>query len=295
MAPLLCGASEPVRLQPSSQWVLDYADDSCRLIRMFGEGDQQTKLAFESVAPGSVTMMVTGKPLRVYIGDVRTRLLPVEQDAFTGTAQRTENSRPAVLWTYVPIIQFDPQDPPKSLLDVKAKPPARSKVRPSSVDFANRTALLAQRERLLSQVKELEVQIPGHAPVVLETGPLDAAVKAFDQCDRDLMSDLGLDPQVQAQIARPVWPVDPTHLLSWNDYPRKALYLSRESEVNARLLIDANGRVTKCTSLSHFDAPEFNTAVCDALNKATFYPAELADGTKVPSYYVTDVKFRLAP
>ena len=42
-AQLLMAAAQPVRLQPSSQWVLDYAENSCRLIRNFGEGDQQTK------------------------------------------------------------------------------------------------------------------------------------------------------------------------------------------------------------------------------------------------------------
>ena len=52
VAPVLIAASQPVRLQPSSRWVLDYAVDSCRLIHTFGEGKTLTKLAFESDAPG---------------------------------------------------------------------------------------------------------------------------------------------------------------------------------------------------------------------------------------------------
>jgi protein TonB len=68
-----------------------------------------------------------------------------------------------------------------------------------------------------------------------------------------------------------------------------------QSDVKVRLLVDASGRVTKCTSLSHFKAPEFNQVVCANFTKrARFEPAELADGTKVPSYYATQIHWRIA-
>ena len=45
-------------LEPSSQWVVDYAESNCRLIRMFGAGKDAIKLVFEQVAPRSpVTVM----------------------------------------------------------------------------------------------------------------------------------------------------------------------------------------------------------------------------------------------
>ena len=53
--------------------------------------------------------------------------------------------------------------------------------------------------------------------------------------------------------------------------------------------------MTSCTSLSHFDAPEFNKVVCDKFKaRARCEPAELADGTKVPSYYTAHIVFRIA-
>ncbi|MCY7339109.1 MAG: energy transducer TonB [Sphingomonas bacterium] len=62
--------------------------------------------------------------------------------------------------------------------------------------------------------------------------------------------------------------------------------------VEARLLVDASGKVTKCTSLTHVDAPAFEKAVCGAFStRAKFAPAELADGTKVPSYYTITTRF----
>lgn len=61
------------------------------------------------------------------------------------------------------------------------------------------------------------------------------------------------------------------------------------------MLVDATGRVTKCTALSHFTEAEFNEITCGIVaRRASFAPAELADGTKVPSYYVNRVIFRIA-
>jgi hypothetical protein len=62
------------------------------------------------------------------------------------------------------------------------------------------------------------------------------------------------------------------------------------------VLVDATGRPTKCTALSHFKEPEFNKITCDKfMSRAHFEPAELADGTKVPSYFVIKVNFRIQP
>ena len=59
-------------------------------------------------------------------------------------------------------------------------------------------------------------------------------------------------------------------------------------------MVDATGKITNCTSLSHFDAPQFNKVVCDIFKKrAQFEPAELADGTKVASYYTVNIRFKM--
>ena len=39
-------------LQPTSQWAIEYADHSCRLIRNFGNGRKQITLALERFMPG---------------------------------------------------------------------------------------------------------------------------------------------------------------------------------------------------------------------------------------------------
>jgi len=70
--------------------------------------------------------------------------------------------------------------------------------------------------------------------------------------------------------------------------------LGQESVVKVRLLVDATGKPTKCTSLSHFKESSFNDVVCAKfMDRAHFEPAELADGTKVPSFYTTVITFMM--
>jgi protein TonB len=67
-----------------------------------------------------------------------------------------------------------------------------------------------------------------------------------------------------------------------------------ESVVRFRLLVDATGKITKCTSLSHFQEKQFEQLVCEKIaRRARLRPAELEDGTKVPSYFVDTVRFQV--
>lgn len=294
-APLLIGASAPKRLQPSSPWVLDYDDDSCRLIRNFGDGASSTKLVFESIAPGEMSMLVIGKPLNAVlpVSQTNARFLPVQDKPFTGTPVRTVNGQPASLWSTVPLAGVgDPDEAPPEVKKVIAD--MKTGVRPPPIDPSKRSIMLAARAKFAAGATALEIDSGGQ-PVVLETGTLGEAIRMFDQCDRDMLRVWGVDPEIEDKIVRPVWAFNRARWFSSGDYPRAMLAKRTESAVSVRLLVDASGRVTKCTSLSHYDAPEFNQAVCDVfMKRARFQPAELADGTKVPSYFTDRTVFRIA-
>jgi hypothetical protein len=117
---------------------------------------------------------------------------------------------------------------------------------------------------------------------------------AFNKCSRDSLQDWGVDPAVEDQIVRPVWATNPDRWLFASDYPSDMLVLGRESAVAVRLLVDASGRITKCTPLSHFNEPAFTKITCERIQeRARLQPAELADGTKVPSYFIRRVVFQM--
>lgn len=240
-------------------------------------------------------MTAAGKPLKAYTGaKVATRLLPSGIGPFEGTAEQATDYKPAIMWDFVPFVSFDPFKPPKTLSHIKEDLTEPEKVRPQPIDIAQRGAMLRARQGLLAITSELEVTTPGHRAVIFEMGALDAPVAAFDQCGRDLVRDIGLDPNVQDEVVRPVWTPNVGRWISPQIYPAEALNLGQDSRVSARLLVDATGKVTKCVSLTPFNTPAFNQATCAALARAHFAPAELRSGEKVPSYYLLDVTFRMA-
>jgi hypothetical protein len=291
--PLLIAAAEPVRLQPSGPWIVDYADDSCRLIRTFGEGKTKTMLALESEAPGEMDMLVIGMPLRSYDEEIPARFLPVQGKPMKGRAAKAAQSgEPGILWSTVRLLPDDvAAGVEKKMADRKSHP----RLRPPSRDLAEQAALRSQRQEFASRTAELEIEARRIRPVILETGSLGEPIRMFDKCSKDSLRDWGVDPDLEDKIVRRVWAADPWRWFSANDYPVGMIREGKESEVKVRLLVDASGRVTKCTSLTHFDAPEFNQVVCDRFKKlARFEPAELANGTRVPSYYVNRVVFRMS-
>lgn len=140
-------ASQPVRIEPSSKWVLDYASDSCRLIRRFGEGRTETKLIFEAVAPDQMTMLLVGCTLRSTLGDadVKARFLPGTDEAFTGTAAEAEHgTKGAAFWTLTPLTPDWKSDAEK-LLDRKRH--KGSSTRPD-IDLVARAAAMSNTKTL---------------------------------------------------------------------------------------------------------------------------------------------------
>lgn len=290
LAPSLANAAvAPVHLAPSNPWAVDYAENSCRLVRHFGQGPEETTLAFESEAPGSLDMMIVGKPAATRDDAVVARFVPGQARGMRGQpAIAADQSTPVLLFSQVLLMSDD--DLAAELK--RAAESARSRGRPPAVTLPEQASRKAAREAFAANATSIEVDLHRGVQLVLDTGSLGDAFKAFDHCTRDSLRDWGLDPEVQDRIVRPVWTRNPAAWFSGNDYPAAAR--DQEADVKVRLLVDATGRVTKCTALSHFDQSEFNRITCAAfVARGHFEPAELADGTKVPSYYLNEVVFRL--
>jgi hypothetical protein len=293
VTPLLIAASNPVRLEPSSPWVVDYAENSCRLVRQFGERATTTKLAFESPAPGEWDMLVIGKPLETYEKKVTARFLPLGGKSFDGkVAKAVTTGEPAILWSHPWLL-------PQSLIEKREeKQKLRSKnpnVRPPAIDAAERDDFKKEGQAFAAATTEVEIDTGRNHAVILETGSLGKAMAEFEECGRESLKDWGVDPDLEDKIVLDVWATNTSQWLSAADYPGALLSSGQEADVDVRLLIDAAGRITKCTSLSHFKDEEFNRITCARITeRARFEPAELADGTKVPSYYTKRVRFQIA-
>jgi hypothetical protein len=293
LIPSLAGAATPVHLAPSTPWDVDYAENSCRLIRHFGTGSDDTLLALESEAPRALDMLIVSKRLGTFNEEVPVKFVPVASKVMSGLVGETvDKAIPMLLISNVYLL---PADAIAAQEQREAARKAHPEIRPPAVSLAEQASRKAQRLAFVTNTTGIEIDARRNHPLILDTGSLRAAIQAFDQCSRDSLRDWGIDPDIDDKIVRPVWAPRPWAWFDPSDYPRDMLVRGQESVVKVRVLVDAAGRVTNCTSLSHFKAPEFNKIVCDRFTaKARFEPAELADGTKVPSYYVNKVKFRIA-
>lgn len=292
-APVLIAAAQPLRLQPSSPWDVDYGAESCRLIRIFGEGKDRTTLAFQSTAPDQMDMLVIGHSVASYESEVPARFLPVGVKTSDGhVAETTGDRQPAILWSSIRLLPDSLYD---SLQERDHWLTTHPGVRPPAASSAERDQIKQAQKDFATAATELEIRSRPNRSVILETGSMGPALARFRECGRDSLKGWGIDPDVEDKIVRPVWSVNPSGWLSASDYPRDMLNMGKQSEVTVRLLIDAAGKVTKCTSLSHFNEPAFNKITCEKIEqRARFQPAELADGTKVPSYMIRNVVFRIA-
>jgi TonB-like protein len=289
-APMLIAAGKPVRLEPSSQWILDYAENSCRLVRSFGEGNSKIFLQLESDSPDDLDMVLIGKPLASEQEEISANFLPHPEAAAKGRPV-TSKGEPAILFSTVRLL---PANEAAKVEATLAERKAHPDVRPAANNLADEVVRRTKRQEFADTANELQVNSRPGRTVILETGPLGKPIQAFDKCNRDSLRDWGVDPNLEDKIVRPVWLVNRQNLIRSEDYPTKMLDEGQQSDVNVRVLVDASGRVTKCTSLSHFNLPQFNQLVCDKITTAAkFEPAELADGTKVPSYYTVRINFRI--
>jgi len=295
LAPSLATAATPVHFAPSTPWVVDYAESSCRLVRRFGEGKGAIIFALESEAPGALDMLISGKPLTTSLDKVRAKFLPDQVKPMLGQPGKSaDTSIPAVLWSSTVRLL------PDSFIVAEEKKAAARRahpdIRPPAASLAEQAEDRARRQAFATATTAIEIDARPDRPVILDTGSLGDPIKAFDQCARDSLHDWGVDPDIEDKIVRGVWAPRPSSWFDSNDYPRDMLVRREESVVKVRVLVDATGRPTKCTAVSHFKEPEFNKITCDKfMSRAHFEPAELADGTKVPSYFVIKVNFVLGP
>lgn len=272
-------------LAPVKPWNLHYSDNSCQLFRSFGDPAKPTNLVFESLAPdSSMTMMVFGGALTSKPTSDRAKatFLPAIGRTFDDgkVSETTSDKKTAIHWSGVSLL-------PETESDKKDKDDDRAQ------SAARRASNRTLEKNAAATVTALQVTEPRGRAVVLQTGSLGKVMGMVRECNREQMAGWGLDPAVQDRIvldARPTRKL--ASLFSDRDYPSGAIHNGDMSVVSARLIVGADGKVTRCTPLTPFSGEGFKEVVCARLSKAVYEPAELADGTKVPTFVITRIDFR---
>lgn len=305
----------PRVLEPTSPWDLDYAANTCRLIRMFGSGKDAVKLVFEQLVPrGPMTVILIGNvPADSDDNILGFESLPGVTIGKGQSLETVDSSGKVVFWPRRlgrgrwglipeaeadrmakadPVAEEESQSTPAGL-----SPPPKSwkdrdwKVQ-SSEEWKSEDAAFGQRADKVTAV----VLNPGRSgSVSFHTGGLAKPFEALEDCASDSLKDWGIDPAVEASIVTGAHPVEePGRLFGPGDYPMAALRNFKQDNLEVWLNIDAQGQIASCRVISDFASPEINDAICAMVRrKERFVPARTKEGTAVPDFYTQSFVFKL--
>ncbi len=276
LSPIHLAAKETVRISPYGPWQVNYADDSCRLARIFGTKESRSVFYIERYAPtDGFFMVVAGPP---FSGGKRTEVEiqfgPNEEvqdtEVFLG---RFGDFEPSLIFSGV---NFAGEEAGEEVSSRELL----------SYDFA------PERE---AAIEWLAVQRRGRDRILLELGPMGEPMEALRACTDELLTHWGIDIEKHRKLTRAVEPKgDPGRWMGPRDYPTDLLREGAQGLVRFRLTVDAEGEATDCHIQKSTRPEGFDKAVCEALmRKAKFEPALGEDGEPIVSFWRNTVRFEI--
>lgn len=277
-------AEKTLEFKASSNWVLSYEDDSCLLVRQFGEDKDQIILRLTRFGPGhDFRITLAGKPVRVRNNrrpySIRFGEYEPEQKIEYGIG--TLGKIPALIGFKAHLIG------PVIESELKTVKPEKGEIieyRTYDID-----------EERYAVARDIYLNLPFKKPMVLKTGSLAKPFAAFDKCVDELLTHWGIDVERHKAIAvnaRPATP--PERWMKSSDYPKKMLSNYQPGLVNFRLSVNDAGVATDCHIQQTTRPPEFDKAVCRGLmRRSKFHPALDSEGKPMASYYRNAVRFQI--
>lgn len=277
----------PLVLDPSGPWQMHYADDSCRLARTFGEGDDASVFYIERYEPGDrFFMVVAGEPFAGREGfDVRYEFGP-------GGAVRESDARTGELGDYGPALMVSNMalmPLPDDREDYNVRKLSNPAEWAGDADIFGQVLTAAMEEA----ITWLEVRRKSRRAVRLALGSMKPAMAAMRACTDELLTHWGLDLAAHRTMSRPPVPAsNPGTWINSSDYPRDMLSRGAQGMVQFRLTVGVDGRPTACHIQQSTRPVEFDEAVCRAvMRRAEFSPALDKDGSPMVTYWRSGVSF----
>jgi hypothetical protein len=281
--PLMAKEQSGLVFDPAGPWAMEYADESCRLVREFASGETRLTLAFErfSLEP-RFRLGLVGDGLRL---DDRRRkevsFIYVGQDEPRTSALLTTelaDHRAAFLVTGATLLDIDP----KRTADRKNLPPF------------SLTSELQREKEVAGHISSISFTRGFSGSFKVNLGSLASPIKAMQQCAEDLVASWNVDVAKFLAASRPAKAAsDMNNWVRSEDYPEEMLEQNMGGLVNVRLVIGADGAIEKCM-VSVGKQGAFEKLVCDNLGRrAKFEPARDAEGKPFRSYWIGNWHFGL--
>lgn len=267
--------AEPVALKPSSKWHVDFADNKCRLARLFGEGKDQHMLSLEQYWPSvQAGLTVAGPALKRFrsLDDVKIAF-------FEGQPPQSR----------VPLMgSIDGIGSALVISSIRLDGEAEENDYP--IGPVGPDAMMAMGSKANTLVIRQRARV-----VTFETGPLGEAFKVMNRCTLDLLRTWGLDTEryITAKSG-PVWSNQEAIARRIAAiYPSSAAASGEQAILRMRVIVSDEGAVESCEIIEATNTKRLNSPACDMMDKARFEPARDASGQPFRSFFATSIIYRL--
>lgn len=254
-------AQDALVLEPSGDWTLDYAEDSCALRRTFAQDGVGADLEILQQAPGAYfRVTVTSATLGLSRAKAKVRFEP--------------DSRPQVP-AYLVSEQLGERQ------SVEFTDSLQQNVFGASQPFVGwRDSTRDQREK---SITALSIEEGFDRNIALATGEMHEPMEALRVCMSDLYGSWGVDLEAHENLAEPLRPQNGAQIARQVRHLVPDDFLRTDADLPAvvRTVVGPDGRVKRC-HVALADWPEQVSAeICDLVTReARFFPAR--DRTRKP-------------
>lgn len=280
-------ASAAEELAPSSDWSLDYAEDSCALRRSFGEGEDLVWLEIRQLAPWSaarITIAATDFPRKrrkaVLDRAPVLRFLPAgteERYSLVAFGEYGEGLQGLAIYALIL-----PPPPPAGA----AAPGERWRPQfwRNGLPYAGHS----------TRSTAIELSGAFERDIVLETGDLHRPFEAMGECMDDLQKEWDLASAKGVELSQ--LPV-PRNLETWAEpimerFPRELMRFAGLTQIRARVIVGADGRPEQCRIIEPVVDDAYERRTCGiVLEDGEYEPARDASGEPVRALYVQDIVY----
>lgn len=278
-APGMADEAEPLQLEPSSAWVMDYADDSCALRRSFGQEGQSVWFEMRQFSPSdSFDVTIASEDLR------RARSVPVTRFEPDNDLREQERALFSDYGNGVLGILFEDS------LRLNVEKPSHSVNRHvPEPDWNDSSRILREKS-----ITGLYIGETFSRDLVLQTGEMHSPMKAMRACTDELLTHWGIDATAHKSLSREAEPRDMERWVSGilRHYPTSMLRDGNNGRVRVRLLVGTDGKAQSCHIQMASRHEEFEDAACKQLVRyARFEPALDSAGHPILSYWTTSVTY----
>ena len=301
-SPVIAKEEPLITLAKTTSWDMNYTPDSCQLIGIFGSGAQRVIIRISREQPSSnFNLEMIGQPLKANEFGTSAPIgsLIRQSRQHSGSDNSVE-------------LQFGLNGMPfkrySSLMTMSIAGKLLPMVRFSDLRFDETTVQISSQTippvapaQEVTPAKEAAVtaiifKTDGEKQYRLETGSMALPMAAVRKCTDDLVKSWGYDLTTESSLRRRATPVgNPAQWVRSADYPSKAVTEGHNGLVRFRLDLDTAGLPRGCHVLYRTNPDEFADLSCALLmQRARFSPAQDSTGTPVKSFYISDIRFKVA-